>query len=181
MNRRRFVGVLLGGLAGVAGLVWSVRGRRPQREEQRASLPAQSRRTLEALCEALLPAHAGFPGAVEAGAMRYMERELGAPKMRGTRERLVLGAAVLDRRSGQRFARAFAALGADEREVVLTDVVAGTGVPSGFDGRGFVELALALVLEGVFGDPVHGGNTGEAGWRWARFSMGGPRCLEHCE
>ncbi len=43
------------------------------------------------------------------------------------------------------------------------------------EGAGWIRVVLGYTLEAVLGDPVHGGNVGEAGWTWAGYEPGDPR------
>ena len=42
-------------------------------------------------------------------------------------------------------------------------------------GKGWLRTMIGYVLEAFFGDPVHGINPDEIGWRWAAHMPGTPR------
>jgi hypothetical protein len=97
------------------------------------------RATLEAVLERLIP------GAGEAQVIRYVERL--ATEHAAT---YAAGLAALDD---------FAALDPDAQDAALTAI----------DGTPFFELVRLHAIQGMFGDPSHGGNVGHAGWRLLGF------------
>jgi hypothetical protein len=120
---------------------------------------------LEAVLDRLIPADESGPGAVEAKVLRYVVRRLGGPdaaQLGAYRE----GLARLDAEAAERHGTGFAGLPANARDELLRAAEARTEEP-------FFELVLAHATEGMFGDPVHGGNAGGAGWRLIGYP--GPR------
>jgi gluconate 2-dehydrogenase gamma chain len=92
------------------------------------------RETLAAVLERLIP------GAAEAQVIRYVERAAAAHA-----ELYVEGLAALGD---------FASLPAAEQDAALAAI----------EGGAFFELVRLHAIQGMFADPVHGGNAGYAGW-----------------
>jgi len=131
---------------------------------------------VEALSGRIWPGSASDPGAIEAGAVRYVDRALAGPYAgyqrayrtllhelnREIRSRHGANApdlddAQLDQLLGELEA---GSLGADALETSGSrQIELGLGPSSAFD------MLRTHVLEGVFSDPVHGGNHDFAGWR----------------
>ncbi len=129
------------------------------------ALDAAARRTLSALLDGLFPAGPRTPGACEIGAASYIVAALdGAYAADAARYRALL--ALLDARSGGDFAAA----GRQLQDRLITALEAGTleGLGEEQPGATFDRLWRHL-REGLFGDPVHGGNTGFAGWKAIGF------------
>ncbi|MDJ0976865.1 MAG: gluconate 2-dehydrogenase subunit 3 family protein [Planctomycetota bacterium] len=51
------------------------------------------------------------------------------------------------------------------------------GMENDRDGIRWMRATLEFVIECLFGDPVHGGNPNEIGWKWIRHRPGTPRPL----
>lgn len=179
MKRRDF---LLGGLgasvAAVVAGIWHGRStdKKPVAQEAEATgargFPARYQATLAALCQTLLPE------AAQAGAVEYVTRELLLPQMQGNYRLVLRGAAQLDKVARAKTGKAFVQGSVEERELIVQAMLQGEGAASRFDPPAFIRLMLALVLEGTFGDPAHGGNVNEAGWQAIGYSMAPPRtCL----
>ncbi|WP_144109752.1 gluconate 2-dehydrogenase subunit 3 family protein [Paraburkholderia sp. BCC1886] len=76
----------------------------------------------------------------------------------------------IDRLSGSRYGTTFARLSPDDKEAFLhalesPDTVLDNGLP----GPLVFGLLYQLVVEGMFADPIYGGNAGKAGWRLVGF------------
>jgi gluconate 2-dehydrogenase gamma chain len=113
--------------------------------------------TLKAAVGRLIPTDELGPGADDAGAHVYIDRSLKGPNA-AMLPLYQAGLAALDKASG---AGGFAAAGADKQDQVLTQAEAGklAGAPAGF-----FALLLEHTREGMFGDPMYGGNADFAGW-----------------
>jgi gluconate 2-dehydrogenase gamma chain len=74
---------------------------------------------------------------------------------------------ALDAYATQRFGAAFAQLGDDQQDLVLADLEA--GVPTNFppepSSRDFFALLRQHTIEGMFSDPIYGGNRELVGWK----------------
>jgi gluconate 2-dehydrogenase alpha chain len=125
---------------------------------------------LDALVARLIPTDEHGPGAREAGVPDYIVRSLGAEYGEHL-ETYAGGLAAIDALAEARGA-GFAELAAADQDAVLLDVERGAGgvAPA---TTAFFGLVRSHVLEGMFGDPVWGGNAGHAGWRLLGYP--GPR------
>ena len=96
---------------------------------------------------------------------RYVLRRLAGPYRRHG-EAYSAGLARLDAEAAALCGRGFAELPAEQQDGLLRASEARTDDP-------FFELVLEHAMEGMFGDPAHGGNAGAAGWRLLGYP--GPR------
>lgn len=133
------------------------------RNEPYTNLTAAEAATLEAAVARLIPSDVSGPGALEAGAARYIDRALG-DALAAQRPAYVAGLAALDAYARGTAGRAFAALAPDQQDALLTDLEQNRA--AGFVGGSvaFFELVLGHTLEGTFGDPHYGGNQHHIGW-----------------
>lgn len=113
--------------------------------------------TLKAALDRIIPNDDLGPGANEMGVFVYIDRALGG-RVAATLPIYQQGLAALDTAAGS---GGFAALDADQQDAILTAAEAGelAGDPGGF----FATL-IANTREGMFSDPIHGGNVNFAGW-----------------
>ena len=134
----------------------------PERERLEA-LTAAEAETVEAMVDRLIPADSNGPGAAEARVARYIDRAL-AGELASLRASYSDGLAAVDAYAQGRFGAAFADLDAARQDEVLTAMEqnVATGFPGG--SRAFLELVREHCLQGMFGDPVHGGNEDFIGW-----------------
>ncbi len=123
-------------------------------------------RTAAAIFERLFPADEHGPGATEIGVLTYVDRAL-AGIYRDHAEAYKLGLAAIDRVARQRYDRPFADCGPEQQDALLTDLEQGAlpdfQVPSQVD---FFDMLRHHVQEGLFADPVHGGNRDKLGWKF---------------
>jgi len=127
--------------------------------------PDQSK-MLAAIADRIFP-RTETPGAVEIGAVQYIEAALAgdyaalAPLYRR-------GLRAIERCSKAKFRRAFCLLSEAQKDQVLVDFE--TGAVPGFKLAGdFFEILRCHVLEGVFCEPQYGGNRDMIGWRLVNF------------
>jgi hypothetical protein len=113
--------------------------------------------TLKAALDRIIPADDLGASANEAGVFVYIDRALGGSRA-GALSILQGGLKALDTAAGS---GGFAGLDADKQDEILTTAEGGTlaGDPGGF----FATLNQ-LTREGMFSDPIHGGNVNFAGW-----------------
>jgi gluconate 2-dehydrogenase gamma chain len=128
-----------------------------------ANLAPGLARTLEAIVARLIPSDVNGPGALEAGAARYIDRALG-DALAAWRGAYADGLAAVDAYARESAGAPFANLAAAEQDNVLRDLE--QNVATGFEpsAAAFFELVLGHTLEGTFGDPHYGGNRDFAGW-----------------
>jgi len=151
--------------AAVAGVIGAVP---PQVLAQRAAEPYKSlsepeARTLEAIVARLIPSDARSPGALEAGATRYIDSALG-DALAASRPMYTAGLAALDAHARGAAGKPFADLGPERQDALLRDLE--QNVAKGFtpSASAFFELVLGHTLEGTFSDPYYGGNRDFIGW-----------------
>ncbi len=128
-----------------------------------ANLTPAEATTLEAFVARLIPSDAIGPGALEAGAVRYIDGALG-DALAAQRPAYSAGLAALDAYSRSRAGGAFAALPPERQDELIGNLEANRApgfVPS---SSAFFELVLGATLEGMFGDPHYGGNQDFVGW-----------------
>lgn len=131
------------------------------------SLTADEAALLTAIAARLIPADANGPGAVEAGAIAYIDRAL-AGALSSSREAYRRGLAALERYARSSRGAAFRELTPIDQDSLLIDVETGaaTGSGAGFDGSSaaFFAMLRAHTWQGTFGDPHYGGNRNYIGW-----------------
>jgi gluconate 2-dehydrogenase gamma chain len=131
------------------------------------ALTAAERTALEAVAQRLIPTDALGPGAGESGAVVYVERALAGPHavhLDAYRDGIATLEAAAAAHGGS-----FAELSPAQQD----DLLAAIERSEAPGDRAFFELVRAHVFEGMFGDPVWGGNIGHAGWRLLDYP--GPR------
>jgi gluconate 2-dehydrogenase gamma chain len=173
--------VLIGAAAGaatvasfwIAGIGNPLRRRRVEPTgpgEGRRALSEDEWATLEAALDRILPSEPDAPGAREVNAIGYLDAVLADEEVDAETRALVKdGAARLDELSRKRGAANFPALAREGQEALLRSFET--------DARGveWLRKTIAFALEALLGDPVHGGNTDEVGWRWIGHRPGIPR------
>jgi gluconate 2-dehydrogenase gamma chain len=135
-------------------------------------LTAAEAEVLEAIVGHLIPADASGPGALEAGALRYIDRSLGGA-LSGSREAYRTGLAALDRYCRSSRGAPFLQLSHTDQYSALIDVESGaaTGAGAGFAGSSaaFFNMVKSHTWQGTFGDPYYGGNVDFIGWDLIRY------------
>jgi gluconate 2-dehydrogenase gamma chain len=128
---------------------------------------SQSKRCLlEAVADRIFPV-TDTPGAVEIGAVAYIENALASayvalvPLYRA-------GLRAVDQHAKGRFGARFRKLNAAQQDAVLKDFESST-VPRFKRAADFFEAVRCHVLEGVFCEPQYGGNKDMTGWRLVGF------------
>lgn len=113
--------------------------------------------SLRAICNRLIPADELGPGAGDAGAFIYIDWTLAGP---GTQmvQMYQAGIRSLDQGAGT---GGFAAVDGATQDSLLEEAEAGTlqKLP-----EGFFPVLLEHTRQGMFGDPMYGGNINFAGW-----------------
>jgi gluconate 2-dehydrogenase gamma chain len=129
------------------------------------------RKMLEAFVDRLVPKDDLGPGAVECGAVSYIETQL-AGALAAEKSNFTAGLASIDAFAKSAHGHSFADLSPDQRDAVLTAM--DTGAANGFaNARAVFSRIRRLTLEGMFSDPHYGGNTNFGGWDLIRYP--GPR------
>lgn len=129
------------------------------------ALNAHEARTADAIFERLFPADDSTAGASQIGVVAYLDRALAgayADKLDTYR----LGLSAIDRAAQSQQGKPFADCNADTQDAILTALEAGTLPNFNTPPRtAFFELLRAHLQEGLFSDPVYGGNRDKLGWR----------------
>ena len=118
---------------------------------------------LEAIVARLIPTDENGPGAVEAGAVHYIDRALG-DALASSRNAYASGLAAVDAYAGSSKGAPFARLEPQDQDSILSEME--TGTAGGFtpDSSTFFELVRTHAIEGTFCDPFYGGNANFIGW-----------------
>lgn len=122
-------------------------------------------RTAEAVFACLFPADEHGPGAREIGVVTYVDRAL-AGAYSHLSETYRLGLAALDRAARDRCGQPFADCSVTDQVAILAALERGE-LP-GFHTppqREFFDLLRTHCIEGLFSDPLYGGNRDKLGWR----------------
>jgi hypothetical protein len=123
---------------------------------------------LRAAVDRILPAD-DFPGAWEAGAREYLERQLDGP-LQGMREVVRSGLLSLDAEAVARFGSAFAALPTEAQDALLRDVEkSAVRTEWSVAPERFFGLLVRTTAEGFYADPAQGGNRDRVSWVMTGF------------
>jgi len=123
-------------------------------------------RTAVALFERMFPADDNGPGAAGIGVVTYVDRAL-AGVYRHEAETYRLGLAALDRAARERFGSLFADCEPGQQDDLVAGLEGGT-LPNFVapPQQEFFAMLRDHVREGLFSDPVHGGNRDKLGWKF---------------
>ncbi len=148
---------------------------------------------VEAVSEHMIPADALTPGGIDLGIPVYVDRALSGSWGRGDRiymegpwavgtpmqgYQLPLtpaglyraGIAATDDYCVSSFGKTFDLLEASQKEVVLKDLSAGKiAFKGGLPSQAFFAVVYQTVVEGMFADPIYGGNADKASWKMLGF------------
>ena len=122
--------------------------------------------TLKAVCECLIPTDE-YPGAAWAGAVNYIDIQL-CGHYRKHRSTYRSGVAALDRVSLEKHGQPFAALNSELQVALLKAVEKGQASAPAWkpaDQVQFFGLVLTHTMQSYYGDPRHGGNREQIGYR----------------
>jgi gluconate 2-dehydrogenase gamma chain len=127
------------------------------------NLTASEAATLEAFVSRLIPSDRNGPGALQAGAARYIDGALGLA-LAAHRPAYAAGLAALEAHAQARAGSSFAALPAGRQDELLGDLEQNRATGFSPSSSVFFDLVLGHTLEGTFGDPFYGGNQDFIGW-----------------
>jgi gluconate 2-dehydrogenase gamma chain len=136
------------------------------RGERLQALTVRQARLVDAIAGRIFPT-TDTPGAVEAGAVFYVDRALAGPYPH-LLSRYARGLRALRKYAKGRFGASFEKLNGGQQESILGDLESGK-ITELRDGEAFFELLRSHVLEGVFGEPSYGGNRDMIGWKLVGF------------
>ena len=170
--------VPIGALAGTLGAMLQRASVRVQPRNGVARIPlrfftAAEARTVTAACERIFPRDENGPGATDAGVVVYIDRQLAGPYGRDAYRytRPPFGASTPEHgyqgaenprqiyRNALRELAGFTELSTADQIAKLTTI----------EQTPFFALLRAHTIEGMFCDPMHGGNEHLAGWKMVGF------------
>jgi gluconate 2-dehydrogenase gamma chain len=125
--------------------------------------------TVAAFTERLMPGAPGMPGARDADVLNYIDLAL-AGAYADLQDFYRRGLAQLDAYCQQTHQASFARLDAARQDAVITALEEGKA--AGFTwptAQAFFNTLRTHTMEGMFADPVYGGNKDFAGWRLVGF------------
>ena len=125
--------------------------------------------TVAAFAERLMPAAPGKPGASDAGVLNYIDLAL-AGAYEHLQDFYRRGLAALDSYCRKTHNTPFARLDAAKQDEVIAALEHGKA--SGFtwpSQQAFFNTLRTHTMEGMFADPIYGGNKDFAGWRLVSF------------
>jgi gluconate 2-dehydrogenase gamma chain len=125
--------------------------------------------TIAAFTERLMPGAPGKPGARDAGVLNYIDLAL-AGAYADLQDFYRRGLLALDTFCSATYKQSFTQLAAGRQDEVITALVEGKA--AGFTwptSQQFFNTLRTHTMEGMFADPVYGGNKDFAGWRLVGF------------
>ena len=128
---------------------------------------------LVALADRLVPSDDLGPGAREAEVGAFFSRVFADQRLSTVHPLLKRGCAFVMKVAQREHASAFVDLDGAARDDIIRRLVDNQMRPDGFTGPVFVRMVMALTLEGLLGDPRHGGNANGVGWKMVGFSPDG--------
>lgn len=184
--RRAFlIGAVVGGAGAATGLVpeAAAQDKAPNTKPAEGGAPqttsvgdargaffnADDAKTIAAFAERLMPGAPGKPGATDAGVLNYIDLAL-AGAYADQQDMYRRGLAALDAYCRATHSAAFAKLDAARQDAVIKALednkATGFTSPS---AAAFFNTLRTHTMEGMFADPVYGGNKDFAGWRLVGF------------
>jgi len=125
--------------------------------------------TIVAFAERLMPGAPGKPGASEAGALPYIDLAL-AGAYADLQDFYRRGLAALDAFCRKTHNQRFTQLDAARQDAVITALEQGKATEFTWpSAQAFFNTVRTHTMEGMFADPVYGGNKDFAGWRLVGF------------
>ncbi len=147
---------------------------------------------ITAMAERIFPADSTGPGATDAHVVDYIDGQLagdwgwgGRMYLQGPfptvetsghgwqvpmnpRDTYEDALAALDNYTQKNYKNSFDQLKPTTQDAILTNMSAGT-IPMGLSSDQFFAMFFQNVKEGLFADPIYGGNYNFVGWKWVRF------------
>src|SRR4029077_11507745 len=118
--------------------------------------------TLDALFEQLFPADESGPGASAVGVIQYLDRALSGPYTHHLETYRLWGYA-LDAESERRFGKPFADTDGSQQSELIGALEQDSAPDfQAVEAKAFFELVRSHLQEGLFSDPVYGGNRDKA-------------------
>jgi len=125
--------------------------------------------TIAAFAERLMPGAPGKPGARDADVLNYIDLAL-AGAYADLQDFYRRGLTALDQYCRTTYSKPFVELSAAQQDEVITALEAGKAGGFTWPSAGaFFNTLRTHTIEGMFADPVYGGNKDFAGWRLVGF------------
>lgn len=126
-------------------------------------------RTIAAFAERLMPGAPGKPGATDADVLNYIDLAL-AGAYQDQQYFYRSGLARLDAHCSKAYGKPFRNLTAAQQDETILALEQGKAPEFVWpNGKEFFETLRTHTMEGMFADPVYGGNKNFAGWRLVGF------------
>lgn len=125
--------------------------------------------TIAAFTERLMPGAPGKPGALDAGVLNYIDLAL-AGAYSDQQDFYRRGLNALEAYCQKTYKASFVTVGAERQNEVIKALESGKA--TGFDWprpQAFFNRLRVHTIEGMFADPIYGGNKDFAGWRLIGF------------
>lgn len=124
---------------------------------------------VDAITERIMPGGPGMPGARECGVLNYIDLALSGP-YEDLREFYREGLLALEAYCQKTYKRSFARLTAAQQDEALKALEEGKATEFTWPrSQAFFNTLRTHTMEGMFADPVYGGNRNFAGWRLIGF------------
>jgi gluconate 2-dehydrogenase gamma chain len=125
--------------------------------------------TVAAFAERLMPGAPGKPGARDAGVLNYIDLAL-AGAYSDQQDFYRRGLAALDAYCRKTFNQPFVKLGPAQQDEVITALEQGKASEFTYpSAQAFFNAIRTHTMEGMFADPIYGGNKDFAGWKLVGF------------
>jgi gluconate 2-dehydrogenase gamma chain len=125
--------------------------------------------TVAAFAERLMPGAPGKPGARDAGVLNYIDLAL-AGAYADLQDFYRRGLAQLDQYCRKTYREPFARLSTAQQDAVITALEEGKATEFTWPtAQAFFNTLRTHTMEGMFADPIYGGNKDFAGWRLVGF------------
>jgi gluconate 2-dehydrogenase gamma chain len=144
-------------------------GPRATRPEAGAFFNQDQAAMIAAFAERLMPGAPGKPGAIDAGVLNYIDLAL-AGAYADLQDFYRRGLAQLDAYCRETHGHSFVQIDAAEQDQVIAAL--DEGKATGFTwptAQEFFNTVRSHTMEGMFADPIYGGNRDFAGWRLVGF------------
>jgi gluconate 2-dehydrogenase gamma chain len=126
-------------------------------------------RTITAFAERLMPGAPGKPGATEAGVLNYIDLALSGAYA-DLQEFYRQGLTQLDAHCTKAYSKPFRSLTAAQQDETITALQGGKAPEFVWPTpQAFFNTVRTHTMEGMFADPIYGGNKNFAGWRLVGF------------
>jgi gluconate 2-dehydrogenase gamma chain len=135
-------------------------------------------RTIVAFTERLMPGAPGKPGATDAGVLNYIDLALSGA-YEDHQDFYRRGVAQLDAHCVKTYGKPFRIIAAAQQDETIAALEQGEAPEFVWPtAQAFFNLVRTHTMEGMFADPIYGGNKDFAGWRLVGFPGAQPQFTE---